>query len=252
MPGWYSGLCVPSLRDAHVAGRDAAHRARSSSYRTSAAAKPGIDLDAERLGLLRRASGTRCRGSRCSCRDCSSAAAAATSGMRYALCAREDRKRSSVTGVSSGAPCACQSGSSSFSALGIDDGAGQDVRADLRALFEHADGDLARVLGARAASGGSPPTGPAGRRRRSPRRIPSLRAACCPRTTFRRRLAGVRRVRDPAIIIAVSPTTLAMCRGATARPHHTGRRYAGATWTRWATSTTPSTSATWSRRASNG
>ena len=139
MPGWYSGLCVPSFATP-MSPVATPRTAPSSSYSTSAAAKPGIDLDAERLRLLRRASGRRCRGSRCSCRDCSSAAAAAACGMRYALSRVRIRKRSSVTGVSSGAPCAFQSGISSFERARIDDGAGQDVRADLRALLEHAHG----------------------------------------------------------------------------------------------------------------
>ena len=56
-----------------------------SSYSTSAAAKPAIDLHAQRLGLLRRASGTRCPDSRCSCRDCCISGGSSQFGARYAL-----------------------------------------------------------------------------------------------------------------------------------------------------------------------
>ena len=58
-----------------------------------------------------------------------------------------NRNWSSVTWVSSGAPFSFQSGISSLSADGIDDRARQDVRADLRALLEQADGDLVAALG---------------------------------------------------------------------------------------------------------
>ena len=61
--------------------------------------------------------------------------------------AEESRSGPRVTGVSTGAPFAFQSGMSAVEADGIDDRAGQDVRADLRALLEHDDGQLAPGFG---------------------------------------------------------------------------------------------------------
>ena len=49
------------------------------------------------------------------------------------------QNRSSLTGVSSGAPCAFQSGRSSVSAIAVHHRARQYVRADLGTLFEHDD-----------------------------------------------------------------------------------------------------------------
>ena len=63
-----------------------------------------IDLDAERLGLLRRASGRRCRARRRSCRGCSSAAACSEVGQADAAgLAEHSRSGPSVTWVLSGA-----------------------------------------------------------------------------------------------------------------------------------------------------
>ena len=176
MPGWYSGLCVPSFatpmspvatpRTApvvvveHFGGGETRDRSRRRAPPPAA-----------------RASGRRCRGSRCNCRGCSSAAAAAAAGCGTPCRAVRIRKRSSVTGVSIGAPCAFQSGMSSFERARIDDRAGQDVRADLRALFEHADGDFARRARRELLQADRRGEARRARRRRSPRRIPSLRAS---------------------------------------------------------------------------
>ena len=72
------------------------------------------------------------------------------------------QKRSSVTGVSSGAPFSFQSGISSFRALRIDHRAGKDMRPDLRAFFQHADLSFPATAAcsrmAAASPAGPPPT----------------------------------------------------------------------------------------------
>ena len=129
-------------RDAHVAGRDALHRAVVvvEDLRCREARE---DLDPELLGLRREP-----------------AAEIAEAERVGALVAHERRhepvrkcplSRSapstqwwfSVTGTVSGEPLSFQSGISSSSALGIDHRARQDVRADLAPLLEDADGKLA-------------------------------------------------------------------------------------------------------------
>ncbi len=57
-------------------------------------------------------------------------------------------------------------GNEAVEALGVDDGAGEDVRADGRALFDDDDRQLAPGFRRRAASGGSPPPDRPARRRR--------------------------------------------------------------------------------------
>jgi hypothetical protein len=67
-------------------------------------------------------------------------------GVRY-------KKKSSLTGDSSGAPCSTKSGISSLSARGIHHGAGKDVRADAGAFFDDGDLDIAQFMSLVSARG---------------------------------------------------------------------------------------------------
>ena len=146
-----------------------------------------VDLDAQRFRLLPRASGTRCRGSRCSCRGCSSAAATASSACGYALSRVRIRNRSSVTGVVDRRAARLPVGEELVQRARIDHRARQDVRADLRALLEHADGHLALLLGGELLQADR-----RGEARRAaaddrPRRTPSLRGSSGVSPRVRRR-----------------------------------------------------------------
>ena len=161
------GLCVPS-RATPMSPVATPRTAPLSSNSTSAAAKPGIDLHAQRFGLLREPAAHVAEAHDVVAVVVHQRRQQPVRACGYALSARQDQEP--VLGHRRrrcGAPRAFQSGMSSFSALRIDDRAGQDVRADLRALLEHAHRDFAAAARRRAASGGSPRRGPPGRRRRS-------------------------------------------------------------------------------------
>ena len=106
--------------------------------------KAGIDLDAERLGLLAEPAAQ--------VAEADDVVAGVVHLWRRGQAERavsvRNRKRSSPAGVLSGAPCALQSGSSSLSARGSMHRAGQDVRTDLRAFLEHAHRQLRAAFGA--------------------------------------------------------------------------------------------------------
>ncbi len=98
-------------------GRDSAHRA-VVVVEDLRRREARIDFDAPRPPPAARATGRRCRGSRCSCRGWTASVASTSAGSRYDFFAVRTTKRSSVTGVVSGAPFSFQSGISSVRALG--------------------------------------------------------------------------------------------------------------------------------------
>ncbi len=133
------------LRDAHVAGRDAAHRALVV-VEDLGGREAGIDLDAQRLRLLGEP-----------------AAHVAEARDVHAVVVHEARQRPvrnpvrlrsasgsgsgpPSTGVSSGAPCAFQSGRSSFNARGSMIAPERMCAPTSEPFLEQADGDFAARL----------------------------------------------------------------------------------------------------------
>ena len=79
-----------------------------------------------------------------------------------AVSLRSQRNSSCATAVVTGAPRSRQSGKSSVERGRLEDGAGEDVGADLGALLDDADGDLAAGRGGKLeqAAGGGETAGP--------------------------------------------------------------------------------------------
>ena len=162
MPRVKSALGSPFAADAHVAGGDADDLALVVDQHLGGR-EARIDLDAELLGLRGRDSGRRCRASRRSCRGCSSASAWPRWAGARRLRGRGTGTRPRSTSVFSGrvrvlAPV----GQQPVEADRVDHRAGEDVGADLGALLDDDDRDLARLPRPRAASGGSRWQSPAG------------------------------------------------------------------------------------------
>ena len=132
-----------------------------------------------------RDSARRCRASRRSCRG--SSISFGIGQLRQAQAAGGGRgrgtRRASPRSSSGRSGSSRQSGSEPVEADRVDDGAGEDVRADLRALLDHDDRDLGAFLGRellQADRGRQAPPAPRRRRRRRSPSIPVRAAPSCP------------------------------------------------------------------------
>ena len=139
-----SGLVRPVLGNAHVAGRHAAHRA-GIGIQDFGCSESGIDLDAQRLGLLREP-----------------LADVAKAHDVVAVIAHQRRQQPLRNRVRAGSRQDFEAiladrrvqrcterlpiGQQLVERNRVDDRAGQDVRADRRAFFQHADADLVLPL----------------------------------------------------------------------------------------------------------